>query len=67
MVLGLVLVDQPGLPQPLDQLPKEDDQGHDGGGGDQSDTWFHLDGDWRCDIGVRLIANKFKIFERKRE
>ena len=60
MVLGLVLVDQPGLPQPLDQLPKEDDQGHDGGGGDQSEGRDHVLQAHRLELTTTRTVNLIK-------
>ena len=60
MVLGLVLVDQPGLPQPLDQLPQEEDQGHDGGGGDQGEGRDHVLQAHRLELTTTRTVNLIK-------
>ena len=63
MVLGLVLVDQPGLPQPLDQLPKEKDQGHNGGGGDQSEGRDHILQAHRLELATSRTIDLIKDIE----
>ena len=63
MVLGLVLVDQPGLPQPLDQLPKEKDQGHNGGGGDQSEGRDHVLQAHRLELATSRTIDLIKDIE----